>query len=261
MEELIFIKLGGSLITDKLTPMKAEMDTIKRLAREIHEARQEKKLSLIIGHGGGSFPHVTANKYQTQNGVINGESYRGIAEVQNMASKLNRIIIDAFLDAGESAVTISPSSSSIAEDGNLKEWYLKPLEVVLKNNMIPIPYGDVVIDEKKGCCIISTEKLLKYLANRMKPRKVILCGKVDGVLDNEGNVIKKITPNNVESIQSHLKASDGTDVTGGMDHKVKEALEFTKNDVIIEIINATKPDILKRALLGEDGLGTVISKN
>ena len=70
MRELVFVKLGGSLITDKTKPFTARMDIIKRLAEEIHEAKGEGKLKLLIGHGGGSFPHVPAKKYQVHKGVI-----------------------------------------------------------------------------------------------------------------------------------------------------------------------------------------------
>ena len=34
MENLVFIKLGGSLITDKSTPFTEKRDVIRRLARE-----------------------------------------------------------------------------------------------------------------------------------------------------------------------------------------------------------------------------------
>jgi len=40
MKDLILIKLGGSLITDKTKPFTPRLDVIKRLAKEIHEARQ-----------------------------------------------------------------------------------------------------------------------------------------------------------------------------------------------------------------------------
>jgi isopentenyl phosphate kinase len=57
-----------------------------------------------------------------------------------------------------------------------------------------------------------------------------------------------------------LKGSFGIDVTGGMTHKVKMMLELAKLGIESEIINAKEPDLLKRALLGEKGLGTIIKK-
>ncbi|MGA3021078.1 MAG: hypothetical protein ABSD68_03970, partial [Candidatus Micrarchaeales archaeon] len=65
MKNLVLVKLGGSLITDKTSPFTPNLDVIKRLAKEIHEAREEKGMSLIIGHGGGSFPHKPAKDYRT----------------------------------------------------------------------------------------------------------------------------------------------------------------------------------------------------
>lgn len=82
MEELILVKFGGSLITDKSKPFTEDIDTIKRLAKEIHEARTERKFKLIIGHGGGSYPHTPAKEFRTNEGIINKRSYEGIARVQ-----------------------------------------------------------------------------------------------------------------------------------------------------------------------------------
>ena len=70
MDELILIKLGGSVITNKNVPFSEDLSTIKRLAKEIHEARQEKKIRLIIGHGGGSYPHTPAKEFRVNNGLI-----------------------------------------------------------------------------------------------------------------------------------------------------------------------------------------------
>ena len=93
MENLILVKLGGSLITDKNKPFTPRHDVINRLAREIHEAKEEKHLKVIVGHGGGSFPHKPAKDYRTNEGIVNGQSFKGIALVQDAASKLNRIIV------------------------------------------------------------------------------------------------------------------------------------------------------------------------
>jgi isopentenyl phosphate kinase len=83
-----------------------------------------------------------------------------------------------------------------------------------------------------------------------------MVGKVDGVFDSKGNVIKKISKDNLSSVRKALLSSDGVaDVTGGMVHKVEKSLEI---GVEVEIINGLKPSILKRSLMGEKGLGTTI---
>ena len=60
MKDLILIKIGGSLITDKTKPYTTRPEVIKRIAKEIKEAVSEKDVNLIIGHGAGSFGHQSA---------------------------------------------------------------------------------------------------------------------------------------------------------------------------------------------------------
>lgn len=58
--------------------------------------------------------------------VIGKESLRGIAEVQNAASKLNRIVVEQFIKVGENAVSFSPSSFMTTSNGDVKKvfWIL-----------------------------------------------------------------------------------------------------------------------------------------
>jgi len=277
MPELILVKFGGSVITDKSKPFTEDMDTIKRLAKEIHEAREKRKFKLIIGHGGGSYPHTPASEFQTHKGIINKRSYEGIARVQDAASRLNRIIVRELIETGENAVSINPSSCTMARSGKIEEMYLEPIKKLLNLDMVPVPYGDVCLDLRKGCCILSTEMILSHLARAFnKPKKkykkyrvsrILLCGRLDGVFtDNpdtnpNAKLILSITPKNIKELKDYLGGSSGIDVTGGMLHKVKMMLELTKLGVESEVINVKKSGILKRSLLGEKGLGTTIKKD
>jgi isopentenyl phosphate kinase len=274
MDELILVKLGGSVITDKNKPFTEDIDTIKRLAKEIHEARQEKKFRLIVGHGGGSYPHTPASEFKVNEGIINHKSYEGIAKVQDAASRFHRIIVRELMNVGENAMSVQLSSCSVCEDGKIKEMFLEPIKKLLDFDMVPVPYGDVGLDRKKGCCIISTERIFDYLARNLSKidekyriSRIIMCARVRGVFTDNPDVnsyaelIKEITPKNIEEVESYLKGSSGIDVTGGMLHKVKMMLELAKLGIESEVINAREPGLLKRALLGEKGLGTVIKKD
>ncbi len=131
MKDMILVKLGGSLITDKSQPFTPRLDVIRRLAREIHAAREKNDIKLIIGHGGGSFPHLPAKKYQTHKGLRGPGSYRGLAVVQDAASRLNRIVVASILNEGENAISIQPSASCLARDDEVMEWYTKPSQGAL----------------------------------------------------------------------------------------------------------------------------------
>lgn len=123
MKKLFLIKLGGSLITNKQRPFTARLSLIEKLCQQIHKLREEEGLFLIVGHGGGSFPHYPASKYRTGEGVIGKESLRGIAEVQNAASKLNRIVVEQFIKVGENAVSFSLSSFMTTSNGDVKKVF------------------------------------------------------------------------------------------------------------------------------------------
>ncbi len=264
MRNLMFIKLGGSLITDKSEPFSPRTSVIQRLASEIHNAREQEGFKLLIGHGGGSLAHVPAKMYQIHKGLINEKSYEGLAKAQDAAARLNRIIVERLLNVGERAFSIQPSSASVTKSGRISEWYIRPIKILLKYDMIPVPYGDVSFDLVKGCCVVSTEEILNFLAEKLKPERILLCGKVDGVFtmdpskDENAELIPEITPKNYGHIKKSLTISDGIDITGGMLHKVKRMLELTKFGIESEIINGLRPDCLKRALLGERVPGTVI---
>jgi len=262
--ELIFLKLGGSLITQKDKPFAENKEIIERIAKEIHQARKEGNFRLLVGNGGGSYPHVPAKKYRTAEGIINKNSLKGIAEVQDAASRLNRIVVRALLDAGENAISIQPSSVALTKISRIVEFYLKPLKIFLKKNMIPVVYGDVGLDLKRGCCIMSTEELFVFLAKKLKPRKIISAGIVDGVftadpfLDPKAKLLPEITPKNYPKIKKMLAGSAGIDVTGGMLHKVKRYLELTEMGIKSYIISGKIKNQLKNVLLEKRVRGTII---
>ena len=268
--ELVMIKLGGSLLTDKAKPFTVRPGVIKRIANEIHNARQVKELRLIVGHGGGSFPHIPANKYQTNKGIINKKSYRGLAEVQDAASRLNRLVVRELLDAGENAISIQLSSSGISENSRIQYMYTEPIIMLLSYGMIPVPYGDVSLDKKKGCSIVSTEEIFYYLAKELKRQgfnltKIINCGIVDGVFrgdpikNPDSEIIPEITNENIDEIRKYLSGSHGTDVTGGMLSKVEKMLKIAaETGVETFIINGLIPGRIEKALKGENVLGTRI---
>lgn len=265
IKKIILIKLGGSLITDKEKPFTPRMEIIKDLALQISEAlKKNKNLSLLIGNGGGSFPHYPAVKYQMKNGIKKDYQRLGFCEVQDAASRLNRIIVQSFLALKIRAFSLNPSSMVIAKEGKIKKFFTQPIIEALKFGLIPVTYGDIVFDEVLGSTILSTERLLSFLAldflkKGLKINKIIHNGITHGVLNDRGYLIEKINKKNWHQIKKYFKKAKGFDVTGGMFHKVKEALKMTKYGIKSLIINGSQEKaILKKAILGEKVKGTVI---
>ncbi len=261
MDKLILIKLGGSVITDKRKPFTARPLVIKRLAKEIKVARKKlgKDTLFLIGHGGGSFPHVPANKYQTQKGFINKESIKGFCLTSDAAIDINRIVVKELLGVGLPVVSFSPMSFSYNQ-----KLFLDPIVKSLKLGFMPIVYGDVIFTDKGGFTIFSGEKTLSNLARKLrkiyKIEKIVECGDTDGVYDAKGKTIGVINNKNFNKIRKDISGSKSTDVTGGMIHKVEESLKLARETKIKTlIINGNRGGDLVKAILGKKVKSTQIS--
>ena len=264
MSELVFIKLGGSAITNKKVKEQENMDVIKQLASEIHAARQKSDVRLLIGNGGGSYPHEPAKEYGLKNGMTGSESVKGVALTQDAAARLNRIVVKELLAAGENALSISASSCCVTQgkggDTSVRAWFVEPIEEMLEKGLVPAAYGDVCMDVDKGCGILSTERIFRFLTPILKPSRLIIVSKhlvCKGHPDKDpsAEAIPLITPDNFEEIKGYLEAED--DATGGMLHKVEELLEMAAEGCE-SIIISPEPGNLERAILGEDTGGTRI---
>jgi isopentenyl phosphate kinase len=260
---LVFLKLGGSLITDKTQPYAARHATLKRLGNELHEALDTATdLEVFLGHGSGSFGHWAAKPHSTRQGVHTPGQWRGYAEVAAAAARLNRIVTDALIDAGVPALSIQPSASARCRDGVLTYMDTRAMHASLATGLVPLVYGDVALDDVRGGTIISTEDIFLFLAGELCPDRILLLGEVEGVLDGDGRVIPYITPSNLTAVQGVLSGSAGVDVTGGMADKVTRMVELVQRhpQTSIHILTGTEPGLLTRALLdSEMALGTRIA--
>jgi isopentenyl phosphate kinase len=257
---IVAVKFGGSVITNKSRAFTPRIQTMDRLASEVHNFNGRSGVRLIVAHGGGSFPHVYAKKYKIHLGGLGQKFAEGVSRVQDSASRLNRLVVTSLLKAGENPISIQPSASIVAEDSRIVKWDTAVIERALDFDLTPVPYGDVALDERRGCSILSTEEIIRYLSMRLPIKKVIIGSKENGVLDKRGLVIQKITPSNLNSILECAKGSSGIDVTGGMRSKILTLLEMVKANERVEcsIINVARPGNLAMALEGHEVEGTRI---
>jgi isopentenyl phosphate kinase len=259
---LTLLKLGGSLITDKNQRTSLRSDVLRRIAEEIVQALSEKPSPLLIGHGSGSFGHYEAKQYKTIAGVRTSEEWHGFARVATVAAELNFHVAAALQAANVPVMRFQPSASAFAKDGNIETMALEPIRAALEHGLVPLLYGDVAFDELRGGTIISTETVFSYLANHLPVSRILLLGQVDGVWDDQKQILPSITPANFPAIQAALGSSGGVDVTGGMETKVSDMLELVQAAPYPEIfiLNGLVPKRLYKALLGEAVLGTRISR-
>jgi isopentenyl phosphate kinase len=262
--QLIFIKLGGSLITDKMRSFTPRLDTLRRLAAEIAEARALLPgLRLIIGHGSGSFGHVPAQEYKTHDGVSTSSQWEGFSAVWREARTLNQLVIQAMLDANLPVIAFPPSSCVLTQDHSILSWDTRPIKAALDANLIPVVNGDVTFDAEIGGTILSTEEAFYYLAECLYPQRILLAGMERGVWKNFPEcteVIPTITPLTYNNIKGYLSGSMAVDVTGGMLQKVSSMVELVsrQSNLQISIFSGDIANHTLKALLGEKH-GTLIS--
>jgi len=263
---LIFLKLGGSLITDKRTPLTPRLAVIQRLAQECAAAlAQAPDLGLLLGHGSGSFGHIVARRYQTRAGVATAAAWRGFAEVSRVAAQLNRLVADAFGAAGVPVWSLAPSASALCRDGELLTLADRPLSEALSQGLTPLVYGDVALDEVRGGTIVSTEEVFAWLARRLRPSFILLAGMVNGVYERDPLVDPLARPLPLITAQAPqvagLSGSHATDVTGGMASKVQamRALVQEMPDLQVRFFSGEEPGTLQALLLQPElAVGTLL---
>jgi isopentenyl phosphate kinase len=252
---LVFLKLGGSLITDKRRDATPRSDVVHRLAEEIQAAREARAdLRLLVGHGSGSFGHFAAERTRfLERGTFDAEAY---AEVGAAAARLNRIVVDHFLDAGVPVVALPPSASARCRDSRLVDLATAPIRTLLQHEAVPVVHGDVALDQVRGATIVSTEDVFVFLAHVLRPDRIVLAGNVDGVFTADpsrypdARPIPRITPETYPSVVHALGGSAGVDVTGGMLSKVETMLKLVDEILGLEVavLSGEEPGRITTAL-------------
>lgn len=264
-EPILFLKLGGSLITDKHTPRRALTNVLDRLAGEIAGVvRSNPGLRLLLGHGSGSFGHVAARKHNTRQGVHSSSGWLGFAEVWHEAATLNKIVMHHLHAAGLPAIAFPPSAGLSSSGGRVTSWNVAPLRGALDAGLIPVVYGDVVFDEVLGGTIFSTEDLFSHLAAFFQPRLIGLAGLEKGVwadFPDCTRLVEKITPANFPEIAPALGGSAAADVTGGMAGKVSEMLALVERfpETAVFVFSGVETGFVARFLEGELPPGTRVT--
>ncbi len=256
--ELICLKLSGSLITEKSKPNTAKEGVIRKLAKEIRVLKKD--YSFAIVHGGGSYGHSAAKKYNVHEGIDPADCAQvlGFCETQNSMQNLNKIFTDIFLDEGVPVFPIQLSSSVVLKNNKIHKFSNNSVEVIkeLTNlGIIPVTYGVPCVDIQNKTGILSGDEILVWLGRELKADRII-SGSITEVLDSRGKVIPEITKENIEKINFYKAEND---VTGGMKRKVMELLNFTINSrVETQIVNLGEKRL--GDVLGGRVFGTVIKK-
>lgn len=270
---VILIKLGGSLITDKSGREAVRADVLARLAAELSEVADAFDGGLVLAHGSGSFGHVAATEAGWSSA---GErpSNDALARTQDAAGRLHRVVVAALLEAGLKTFSLAPASLMVSSNGHLAGLNDAPLVQAIRNGLLPVLFGDVVLDSEQRARIYSTERVFlsivpALLAKGFEIPAAFWLGDTDGVLDETGETIERVDRANAGRIVEGLRAGAQPvgrgdqrgvrDVTGGMRHRLESALALARLGVPSWIFSGAVPGRLARAVDGERVPGTIVS--
>jgi isopentenyl phosphate kinase len=259
----IVVKLGGSVVTVKDRPFTPNHANIERLATEIAEAGLP---SLCIIHGGGSFGHPVAHEYDLTRGYQTPRQLMGFAKTKFAMTTLNNLVIDALIRNGVPAVPVQPSDFVKTERGRLLPPRDDPVGALLGLGVVPVLFGDAVLDRELGFTILSGDQLAAWLVLALGAPILLIGLDVDGLYtedpkaNHDATLIEEIALPDLKRRLATISGSKTTDVTGGMVGKIRELIPTVERGVVVNLINATVPRRFMNALQGGTVRGTTIRR-
>lgn len=226
MKNLIVIKIGGSVITDKTkSEPTLRKSVIKDLAKQIAKLYKQ-NYSIVLVHGAGSFGHPIVKRFNLHLGMKTDEQKQAFAQTLLNMKQLNGIVIESLQKQLVPAVGLHPHNFITQQSGKITKFNTNQIKNLIKQKIVPVLHGDGVIDLDQGCSIISGDTIVPYIAKKLKAQKVYFLTDVDGIYDSDpkqnpnAKLIPHITDKNLKEILKGITQNNPNDVTGEMSGKV-----------------------------------------
>ena len=145
-EDLIVLKFGGSLITEKTSTVpKAKMDAINQIANKLKNSTK----SIIIVHGAGSYGHPIAKKHELSEGLNNrSEQKKAIDETRKQVYELNQLLCSKLEKIGIKTKTVIPSETMKTNGPKIIEKFpVEEFNSIIQKKKIPVTLSLIHISE------------------------------------------------------------------------------------------------------------------
>ena len=255
---IVVIKIGGNaMINGKI---------LKGFARDIVLLRQVGVNTVVI-HGGGPKITSTLKRLGIESNFVRGKrvSCPETVEVVEMvlSGNINKDIVQAINSQGGQAIGISGKDANLmicdiidpelGMVGQPKKVNSEVLLDLLKNGFIPV-IAPIGISEQGQTLNVNGDTAAGSIASALKADRLLLLTDVDGVLDQKGDLISRLSPS-----EAHSKISDGI-IHGGMIPKTETSIKAIEKGVrAVAILNGTTPNAILLELFTNRGVGTLIT--
>lgn len=252
--ELILLKLGGSLLTDKDKPNSIRKDVVKSAIQQIINADEK----IILIHGGGSFGHPLAKKYSISEGINSNipNQILGLTETHHSMNTFNSYLVNLFLEKKTPILSIQASSIFLKDSQGISTSSIDVIETALDLNIIPILYGDIILDKQGSFSIISGDQIILELCKKLERfniSKVIFTMETDGIYLNDDQSSENCilaTECYSDDLENLNLANLGQkiDVTGGIKGKLNFIKKICDQNIPVQLINGLKDEYIYKSL-------------
>ena len=255
-DEYIVIKCGGSVLIDQnlFDIFIKDISTLNKLG-----------FTPIIVHGGGKRISNKLNEIGLESKFIKGLRVTDkdtIKVVEEVLIDFNKEIINALdkqncesqsINSKENNIlTVVQENEELGFVGSPTNVDQSIIDKIIADKKVPIiaPLG---LDKNDQTYNVNADTAAGYIAKKINARRLIILSDVEGVLDNNKNLIPEI---NSESIKNLI---DNETITGGMIPKINNCLDVASNGVKgVVIIDGRKNHSVLFELLSDGGSGTLI---
>ncbi|MEM3403903.1 MAG: isopentenyl phosphate kinase [Nitrososphaeria archaeon] len=247
VSDIVVVKLGGSVITNKDTPCSLRADVVDSLSNVLGRSPLKK----VVVHGGGSFGHYYAKKAGISTSCGPVEDIDDVFLTREAMFELNKHLLRSLHAHGLHPYVISPFVES--RDEYLVDFFLN----LLGSGFTPVLFGDV-IPCKGGFKVISGDDISYLVCSILKPSRMIFCIDVDGVYPSskmDGAIISEF---DCKMLRNFVGSNKKFDVTGGIRRKLEIACKIASLGTDVLFVNGFKPDVVLKALNGLYDVGTCI---
>ena len=256
--EKIVIKYGGNVLIDR--------DVFDNFILDIN-ILNKLGLSVIIVHGGGPRIKRELDKKKIESKFIDGLRVTDeniINIVEKVLIDFNNDIVSNLNKLGSKAVSLHSQKNNIIEVtperkelgyvGIPNKINSQLIENTINQNQIPIvaPLG---LGANKQTYNINGDTAASAIAKKLKSRRLLLMTNVEGVYDDQKQLISEIKPFDLENLIKWKV------VQGGMIPKIQNCVDAVENGVRgVVILDGRKPHSILYEIFSDQGSGTLIRK-
>ncbi len=249
--DIVLVKLGGSLLTDKPKVDAFRATATTRLLRELSGVP-----NLVLVHGAGSFGHPHVKAAGIGEGPLDAKRKAGVKRTMRALQELATCVAASAPPAMPLAYI--PLDAVRRSGSRIVGFPMKHVRAALKAGEIPVLHGTLIGDDAVGASVFGGDDIMLLVARAVRPTRVVFATDVDGVYDRDPaeRGAKLLASIGASGKPGPATARGrGRDVTGRMEGKLRQARSIARMAPTV-IVNGRVAGRVARAARGRRVKGT-----